>query len=403
MNEITFIHAADLHLDSPFIGLKSLPEQILKMIKEAPFLALKKVIDQAISRNVDFVLLAGDLYDGADRNLKTQVMLRKQMERLNEHGIQVYVIHGNHDHLDGNWVSIEQPENVHVFPSYFEMKQFTKKETTVNIYGYSYPSQHVKERIIHSYKKIVGANYHIGMLHGSVEGEKDHSPYAPFHLEELLEKDFDYWALGHIHKRQQLAISPPIIYPGNIQGRNKKEMGVKGCYQVTLNGKQASLEFIPTSPIVWEEMTLMIDEDDQFDQCLQKCRLAVESFQQASYHVLLRIKVINHSQYIRFEQFKEELLELLQLDEASSENNVYPYAIMLLEEQNNHIQHNPLISMLNNYEWTERDVNEAIQSLYKHPLGRKYISSLTIDEKQELVGEARKLLAIQLARGGMKY
>ena len=83
MNEITFIHAADLHLDSPFIGLKSLPEQLLKMIKEAPFLAFKKMIDQAISRNVDFVLLAGDLYDGADRNLKTQVMLRKQMERLN--------------------------------------------------------------------------------------------------------------------------------------------------------------------------------------------------------------------------------------------------------------------------------------------------------------------------------
>lgn len=399
MKEIKFIHAADLHLDSSFKGLRKLPEKLLHHIKESTFAALQTIIDEAISREVDFVLFSGDLYDGENRNLRTQVRFRKEMERLERYGIQAYIIHGNHDHLGGKWISIEQPNNVHIFSSLSEVKEFKKKDSLTYIYGYSYPTQHVNQSIVDKYEKKAGADYHIGMLHGSVEGQSEHSRYAPFTVDELLQKSFDYWALGHIHKRQELAASPPIVYPGNIQGRHKKESGVKGCYYVKLQDKHAHLQFVPTSTIVWNSCDITIEENDTLDQLLTKCRQALEQLRNSSYGVLVEIKLSNHHEFMLYDQFHDDLLAILQEEEEYREDFVYPYTISLAEVVITD-QNHPILELINSYEWTEQDVFEAIQPLFKHSLGRKYITALSPEEKKQLIKEAKQMLSLLLANGG---
>lgn len=400
MKEITFIHAADLHLDSPFSGLKHISENVLREMKEATFLAFQKMVQEAIKRRVDFVLLAGDLYDGENRNLHTQVRFRKEMEKLKLNNIAVYIIHGNHDHLNGKWISIEQPSNVHVFGSQCEVKKFTKEDISVHIYGYSYPEQHVKQRIIEDYQKQEGADYHIGMLHGNLEGQSEHSQYAPFSLDDIINKNFDYWALGHIHKRQELLLSPPVIYPGNIQGRHKKEAGVKGCYYVKLTGKHAELEFVPTSQIVWDTITITINQEDVFDTVLTNCRAALEQIRNEAYRYFVCLQIINHNNNLHFDEFGNELLEILQEEEEQESNFVYPYVIRVDDQRNNATANQPLMKLIQGYEWSEQDVNEAIQPLFKHTLGRKFLTSLSAEEKAELVKEAEQLLSMRLSKGG---
>lgn len=398
MKSINFIHAADLHLDSPFVGLKQMPDPILGELRAASFRAFQHIIREAIIRKVDFILLAGDLYDGANRNLRTQILFRKEMERLQQHDIQVYIIHGNHDHLGGDWISLQQPDNVHVFGSECEVKEYTKQETKVFIYGYSYPSQRVVDRIIKSYHKKEGADYHIGMLHGNVEGESEHSSYAPFSVEELVEKDFDYWALGHIHKRQELLGSPPIIYPGNTQGRHRKESGLKGCYYVSLSGKHADLQFIPTSQIIWEAVKVELQEDKSFDDLLTKCRTIFQELRNQHVPCFIHLQIWNYNDSLTVKE--EELLEILQQEEEYQETFMYPYRVDWKDCRQVSIEHQPLLAFIQQYDWTELDVNEAIQPLFRHALGRKLLTPLTSEEKRELLNEAQEMLLSHLSRGG---
>ena len=122
MKQISFIHAADLHLDSPMVGLKHLPANILSRVRESTFVALQKLTMAAIDQQVDFVILAGDLFDGEDRSLRAQSRFRAEMLKLFEKDIPVYVIHGNHDHLNGSWVHLDMPANVFIFTSKTEVK-----------------------------------------------------------------------------------------------------------------------------------------------------------------------------------------------------------------------------------------------------------------------------------------
>ena len=126
LSGVKFIHAADLHLDSPFSGLKDMPSSILKELRESPFKAFQTIINEAISRQVDFIVLSGDLFDGENRSLRTQVRFRSEMEKLQQHQIPAYIIHGNHDHLSGSWITVGLPDNVHVFSGQTEVKLISK-------------------------------------------------------------------------------------------------------------------------------------------------------------------------------------------------------------------------------------------------------------------------------------
>lgn len=404
MKEISFIHGADLHLDSPMLGLKTLPDSIFKRVRESTFQALKKLTDAAIDKEVDFVILAGDLFDGEDRSLKAQARLRAEMQRLKGHGIPVYAVHGNHDHLGGSWVQLDMPDNVHFFSSEIEAQILsTKTGTTVHLYGFSYPERHVLDRKIAGYQKLEGADFHIGILHGNEESSKDHGNYAPFTVKELIEKSFDYWALGHIHKRMILSENPPVVYPGNIQGRNRKESGSKGCYYVALNEIETELEFIETSPVVWEEAIIDAKGMGSLQEIFQSCQNRIEEYRRNSRGTLLTIIVNN----VLLEDHEErlaalELQELLVEDEFDTDSDSFVWVVKLevnveiavskdqLKAEGEFFRE--LFETAEGYE----DSVKTLAPLFEHSLGRKYLPYLSTEEQRELLEKAENLLVTLL-------
>src|SRR5690625_2514852 len=232
--DISFIHVADLHLDSPFQGLSHMPEHIFKEVRESTFVALDRLVRNAIHLQVDFVLIVGDLFDNERQSLKAQIRLRKAFEELEKHHINVYLSYGNHDHINGNIHSVTYPDNVYIFPSE-QVSTFTYQKNgipMVELHGFSYENRAVLTNKTAEYQaNQQNALFHIALLHGSLQSNTEHDTYAPFQLSELVHSDFDYWALGHIHQRSILKEDPPIVYSGNTQGRHRKETNKTAEYQ----------------------------------------------------------------------------------------------------------------------------------------------------------------------------
>lgn len=400
MKKITFIHAADLHLDSPMLGLKHLPQTIFQRLKESTFTSFSNIIDTAIKHRVDFVILAGDLFDGEDRSIRAQIRFRKQLERLTPYQIPVFIIHGNHDHLSGKWANIPLPQNAYVFPPELEMQTFINKDkVTASLYGFSYPHRHVTEKRIDEYNRQGEADFHIGILHGQFEGNSDHGKYAPFTLADLADKQFDYWALGHIHKRTLLSEEPPIIYPGNIQGRHRKEMGEKGCYLVTLTDADNSFEFIPTCDCLWEEVEVDGSTSRSLAELYQLCRKEIDNIRREGIGTLLILKIVgvNLSRQEKEALLNGELLDTLQ-DEEKDEEVSFVWPVDLLIEESNHYDREQLINTADFFEELFQAVDiydnfdESLAPLFHHNTVRKYISNLSEVEHEQLVRDAENIL-----------
>ncbi|MCH4007960.1 metallophosphoesterase family protein [Companilactobacillus sp.] len=262
-----FIHAADLHLDTPFVNVKSFSKQLQNNLQKSTYTAATKVFDTAIRERVDFVILAGDTYDNTQRSLNAQAFLKNQFTRLKENNIQVYLIYGNHDYYRNNFSVIEFPANVHIFPETVSTETLTSRDgLKVGITGFSYHQQHISDDMAQNYPMREAFDYQIGILHGSVgSGE-----YAPFMVNELISKGYDYWALGHIHKREVINENPDVIYSGDTQGRNPNETGEKGFYLVTVLNQRTTLDFIASSSYVWTKQTIDAVSDDNLDSLINK-------------------------------------------------------------------------------------------------------------------------------------
>nr|WP_309098939.1 DNA repair exonuclease [Fredinandcohnia onubensis] len=404
MDALTFLHIADLHLDSPFSGLTNLPSKVFKRVQDSTFTSLARLINIAIEQKVDFIIIAGDLFDGEDRSLRAQSRFRKEMERLQDHDIEAFIVHGNHDHLGGNWPHFEWPSNVHVFQNEnVEVIPYKKDgETVANIYGFSYAKKAVLENKTQFYEKKDGATYHIGILHGSKEGESSHSSYAPFLLSDLQQKGFDYWALGHIHTREILSEDPPIIYPGNIQGRHKKETGEKGGYLIKLSKAKTEYTFFPTSDLIWENTTIDISELTSFDQLVDRSLSHLDSLRKETQGLFATIEYIGngplHAQ-LQENAIKADLLSLLN-DEIEEKNFVYVVGL----KQNFQIEINRqklkqdshfIGDLLENME-TYQDFEQALLPLRNNQSFRRHIETFTSEELQEILHDAENLILREL-------
>lgn len=387
MKKISFIHAADLHLDSPFVGLKTLPSTIYERVQESTFQAFNRIIDEAINRKVDFLILAGDLYDGENRSIRAQIRLRDGFRRLNDVDIPVYIIHGNHDHLSGSWTNIKFPENVHVFPSYVDVKKYRKNDVSVHLYGFSYPYKHVHESMIEQYKKINGADFHIGILHGQDQANNEHYNYAPFTLDQLLKKEFDYWALGHIHKRQILCQQPYIIYPGNIQGRNKKELGNKGAYFVELSEFGTTVQFFETAYCIWEQEVIDCQDYKTIDSLIDFCLQRKEHWRKNT-NTFLQIEFTNYD----YEESKEELLSILQDQEEFQTPFVWVHEIQINNQNHFSMFQGDFFHQLEQEIQQPISLDEVLSPLYSHVHARKFLEELTEKEKEELIEQSKNLL-----------
>jgi exonuclease SbcD len=261
MEALRFIHAADLHLDSPFRGVGNVSPELREQLQASTMGALERIVDHTIRVKADFLLLAGDLYDSRDRSLRALLTFRRQMERLAERDISVFIVHGNHDPLNGWGSEFQLPPNVTTFSGRTDTEAFIRRGKEVaSITGVSYTRERVMENLAASFKSTSNSPYSVALLHANVGGQTGHADYAPATLDELSGAGFDYWALGHVHARSVLATEPAtIVYPGNPQGRHAREKGPRGCYQVDVDTHgRAHLEFIETNVVRWAHLEISI-------------------------------------------------------------------------------------------------------------------------------------------------
>jgi len=233
LTSFRFLHAADIHLDSPLIGLASVEGRVADRIRTAPRAAFEALVERAIEDEVDFLVIAGDLYDGTWRDYKTGLFFAEQMGRLNQACIPVYVLHGNHDAESQITKPLSLPDNVSVFGTR-KAQTFRIEELNVVLHGQSYPEKAVLDNLVPDYPTPVEGAFNIGVLHTALGGMGDHANYAPCSLPELVAKGYDYWALGHVHQGQMLNERPHVVFPGNLQGRHVREAGPKGACLVTV-------------------------------------------------------------------------------------------------------------------------------------------------------------------------
>ena len=257
---IKFIHCADLHIDSPFKGVSDINSDLADLLYKATYDSFNNIITVALEEKVDAVLIAGDIYDSEDKSLRAQFKFRDGLKKLSAAGIPSFIVHGNHDPLNGWAATLRWPDNVHVFPSEPACLPLEKDGVKVaNIYGVSYPRREIKENLATRFPEADRSLPCIALLHSNVGGNAEHANYAPCSIEDLSALGMNYWALGHVHTYKKMGLPRyPIVYPGCSQGRNPSETGEKGCCLVTISEKADPIvKFIQTD--VFRHFSISLD------------------------------------------------------------------------------------------------------------------------------------------------
>lgn len=270
-----FIHASDLHIDSPLKGLDRYDGAPVERLRTATRSAFERLIDKALSERVDFVLFAGDIYDCDWQDFHTGLFFRGQMVRLERAGIRVFIVQGNHDAQGVISKQLVLPSNVTVFSS--RTAQTVRLDAlSVAIHGRSFPERAVDDDLVPSYPVPVPGYFNIGLLHTSLTGRAGHDTYAPTDLPTLIAKGYDYWALGHVHAREVLNEQPRIVFSGNLQGRHAKETGPKGCELVTVEGGRIEAEPVVLDVVRWSQVIVPINGVNRLEELNEKFRQALE-------------------------------------------------------------------------------------------------------------------------------
>jgi exonuclease SbcD len=270
---IKILHTADVHLDSPLTSLALRDESLRESIQSATRSAFIQIIDTALAENVDALLIAGDLYDGAQRSAKTAAFLTGQLERLRTAGIPVFYIKGNHDAENPITGEVTLPDNVHIFDGRGGKQQLEGKD--VWIHGVSFNGKHAVDSLLGKFGAPVSGAVNIAMLHTSLAGAAGHDNYAPCSVVELSALGFDYWALGHIHKRQVHSEAPWVVMPGIPQGRDIGEAGSKSATLLTIEDKCIAIEEVPTSVVTFLGHSIDVSGAENDDEIRQRIRSGI--------------------------------------------------------------------------------------------------------------------------------
>ncbi len=275
MASFSFIHCADIHLDSPLRGLAAQDGHAPRLIRSACRRAFEIIVDHAIDEGVAFVIIAGDLYDGTWRDCNTGFFFIRQMGRLNEAGIDVYLIYGNHDAESRITRQLTLPANVHVFAA-SAAGTFIHEATGAAVHGRSYATPDVTENLVPSYPGPVADAFNIGVLHTGLGGMGGHADYAPCTLADLVARGYDYWALGHVHRQEVLHRDPWVVFPGNIQGRHIRETGPRGYMHVTVSESGVDALGVAVDVVRWAHVVVDAGGVDDLDDLLPRMARAIE-------------------------------------------------------------------------------------------------------------------------------
>jgi DNA repair protein SbcD/Mre11 len=272
----TFIHAADIHLDSPLRGLSRYESAPVDAIRDACRRAFKNLVDLAIDEKAAFVLLAGDLYDGDWKDYSTGIFLSRQMGRLHQHGIRVFAVAGNHDAANRMTKALDTPASMKMF-SAGKVETAILEDCAVAIHGRSFKTRHVDENLAAGFNPAVKGMFNIGLLHTSLDGREGHAPYAPCTLDDLRARNYQYWALGHVHKQETVSKDPFVVFPGCIQGRHIRETGPKGCIKVTVEEDVVTqMERVSLDVLRWTLADIDLTDMEDLRDVLETVRETIE-------------------------------------------------------------------------------------------------------------------------------
>jgi DNA repair protein SbcD/Mre11 len=226
-----FLHAADLHLGSPFRGLSLRDEALGQRLAGASREAFVELIDRALAEKIAFAIFAGDIFDGDWRDAAIALFFNRQIARLAKAQIPVFLLKGNHDAESKITKSLTLPELARQFPT-GRAATFELPELQIALHGRGFSKPAETENLARTLPPPKPGWFNIGVLHTSLDGRPGHEPYAPCSLDDLRAKNYDYWALGHVHAFEIVAHDPTIVFPGNLQGRSIRETGPKGAVLV---------------------------------------------------------------------------------------------------------------------------------------------------------------------------
>ena len=266
-----FIHAGDIHLDSALSGLSAHEEAPLDLLRGATRRAFTNLVDRALAEQVAFVAIPGDLFDTGWKDFETGIFFMRQMARLHEAGIMVYLLRGNHDAEEDMTKTLTPPPNLHIFrtdePQTFRLDV---GGLSLALHGQSFRKAATTENLATAYRPTVGC-LNIALLHTCLGGHVDHLPYAPCSLDELKNKGMQYWALGHVHEHQELHADPYIAFSGNLQGRHIKEPGPRGALLVTIaHGVIQPPERIYVDVLRWQMADVDVGGTNTMDEAMTR-------------------------------------------------------------------------------------------------------------------------------------
>ena len=275
-----FVHAADLHIDSPLRGLDKYEGAPVTRLRAATRRALENLVALCIEEQAAFLLLAGDVFDGSWKDFSTGLFFMAQMTRLREANIPVVIVRGNHDAASSITKTLRLPDNVRELSS--------KKPDTIEladagtcVHGQSFAHRAITDDLAARYPDAVRGAFNIGLLHTCLDGREGHERYAPTSLETMRAKGYDYWALGHVHAREVLSEEPWIVFPGNLQGRHAKETGAKGASVVTVeDGTVKGVEHLALDVVRWEQLVIDASEATDAIEVVDRARDALRDLRE---------------------------------------------------------------------------------------------------------------------------
>ncbi len=413
MTAFRFIHCSDLHIDSPFKGLASQVPSLAERLRESTFQSFHNIVKLALEEKVDAVLIAGDIFDGEDRSLQAQLKFRRGLLELAQAGIPSFIVHGNHDPSDSWSHTLHWPESTTIFPGN-KVERFPvikDGETLAWIYGISYPQKEVNENLVSRFKKDQEHGFAVGLLHANVGQHPGHDNYAPCSLQDLISKDFDYWALGHVHEFKILRENNPcIVYSGNTQARHLNETGPKGCCLVTLNSNApASIRFVTTDVVSYRLAKVNISGISSINKVLKAVQSRVEELAKES---LTREGLVAKLVLTGRTSIHNELQSTGTCKTLTEEINIFfeghsPWVIVDLSAQTSGVYDleslkegkDFVADLLNLYEddkELENKIREAMKPVFESWAGRKYFDDFSDEDIQAITLKARNLALDQL-------
>jgi DNA repair protein SbcD/Mre11 len=286
-----FLHAADLHLGSPFLGLAQKDGEVAVRFARASRSAFEDLVTKALEVGVSFVVIAGDVFDGEWKDASIALFLNRQLARLSNRGVPVFLLRGNHDAESLVTKSVTWPENVFEF-STRRADTHRIKDLRVALHGRGFPHREVVENYAVDYPEPVAGWFNIGVLHTAC-GRAGHENYAPCTVADLAARNYDYWALGHVHAFEIVSRDPWIVYPGNLQGRSIRECGEKGAVIVEVaDGVVSEVRRVVTDGARWAEVFVDVSPHDDETTLLRAVETELRPHAAAAAGRLLAVRVV---------------------------------------------------------------------------------------------------------------